>query len=518
MLRKLSILAIIVIIFYTLGFMNIPFLFILFLNIVTLLSIFFLLKYLLTTKKKTHQVLISSFLFFLLSGWIINRYCLPDMLHPISLLGDIGILIFTLFLGFNLLKINRKRILIIGSLIFIFFILILMSLTPKKQKSIKPSSIKALKSLPYLSYVVNDNAIEKNGVTKYDQRLCNKGINIYNSFLLPGAYLLDMDGNVLHTWLPKKSPSEWYYVKMAHNGDLLVSIRDSLLMRLTWDSDIKWEKNLRAHHDITIANNKDIYTLSRKNELYFRFGIPVPILNDYLIILSKDGKIKKEISFFKILKNKIAFKKIVEIYIWTINPINFLRLIKQKSSDGFIFTHDSVFDILHNNTLTIIDKNISRVCKKGDVLISVRQLDTIGIIDIQKEKLIWSWGPENIDKQHHPTLLKNGNILIFDNGTKKEQSRIIELDPFAKKITWEYKGNPPESFFTAHMGAAQRCPNGNTLITESSKGHVFEITKTGEIVWEFYNPIRKNNGKRAVIYRMMRINDPENYPLLKKLK
>src|SRR5258706_14516162 len=38
------------------------------------------------------------------------------------------------------------------------------------------------------------------------------------------------------------------------------------------------------------------------------------------------------------------------------------------------------------------------------------------------------------------------------------------------------------------MGNAQRLPNGNTLITESSFGRFFEVTKEGEIVWEYVNP------------------------------
>jgi hypothetical protein len=38
------------------------------------------------------------------------------------------------------------------------------------------------------------------------------------------------------------------------------------------------------------------------------------------------------------------------------------------------------------------------------------------------------------------------------------------------------------------MGNAQCLPNGNTLITESSFGRFFEVTKEGEIVWEYINP------------------------------
>ena len=38
------------------------------------------------------------------------------------------------------------------------------------------------------------------------------------------------------------------------------------------------------------------------------------------------------------------------------------------------------------------------------------------------------------------------------------------------------------------MGNAQRLPNGNTLVCESSYGRFFEVTQEGEIVWEYVNP------------------------------
>ena len=38
---------------------------------------------------------------------------------------------------------------------------------------------------------------------------------------------------------------------------------------------------------------------------------------------------------------------------------------------------------------------------------------------------------------------------------------------------------------------------------ENDKGHVFEITRTGEIVWDFWNPTTMND-KKATIFRMLR--------------
>lgn len=46
------------------------------------------------------------------------------------------------------------------------------------------------------------------------------------------------------------------------------------------------------------------------------------------------------------------------------------------------------------------------------------------------------------------------------------------------------------------------------------------FTPQGQIVWEFYNPqTAEIDGKtqRAVIYRMMRITNPQDYPKVKEL-
>jgi hypothetical protein len=38
------------------------------------------------------------------------------------------------------------------------------------------------------------------------------------------------------------------------------------------------------------------------------------------------------------------------------------------------------------------------------------------------------------------------------------------------------------------MGAAERLPNGNTHITESATGRLFEVTPGGDVVWEYVIP------------------------------
>ena len=43
------------------------------------------------------------------------------------------------------------------------------------------------------------------------------------------------------------------------------------------------------------------------------------------------------------------------------------------------------------------------------------------------------------------------------------------------------------TFFTPFMGGAQRLGNGNTLITETAFGRVFEVTREGRLCWEWVN-------------------------------
>ena len=110
-------------------------------------------------------------------------------------------------------------------------------------------------------------------------------------------------------------------------------------------------------------------------------------------------------------------------------------------------------------------------------------------------------------------MVENGNILIFDNGVERKYSRVIEIDPVTETIEWEYVADPPKSFYTFEKGSAQRLPNGNTLICDGDNGRAFEVTRRGEIVWEWLNP-EFLQGRRLQVYRMMRLPPAMVEPLL----
>jgi hypothetical protein len=96
--------------------------------------------------------------------------------------------------------------------------------------------------------------------------------------------------------------------------------------------------------------------------------------------------------------------------------------------------------------------------------------------------------------------------MVFDNGIRSARSRLLEVDPLALRIVWRFQGDPPASFYSSEMGAAQQLPNGNVLVTESEKGRVFEITREGEVVWDFFVPdVDRRRRRRKTLYRMTRL-------------
>ena len=168
---------------------------------------------------------------------------------------------------------------------------------------------------------------------------------------------------------------------------------------------------------------------------------------------------KKHISLLVLLENSPYARLLNE------------RMKKHRGSGG---------DIFHTNTIELFNGKLaetSPLFRKGNVMVSMLYLNSIFIIDIEDEKMVWALGSGMWKWQHQPTLLGNGNILIFDNHLTGNSSQIIEFEPFSQEIVWYYRGNDKEKFFSKTCGSNQRLPNGNTLITETDFGRVFEVTR-----------------------------------------
>jgi hypothetical protein len=172
-------------------------------------------------------------------------------------------------------------------------------------------------------------------------------------------------------------------------------------------------------------------------------------------------------------------------------------------------------DLFHANSVAVLDRHPAGLWEAGNIMVSIRHMNLIVVVDVDKPRLVWAWGEGVIEGQHQPTVLPNGNLLIFDNGVYLKRSRVIEVDPRGRTIVWSYAGRPGKPFFTLTQGGAQLLSNDNILITLSREGRALEITRAGEIVWEYLAPLGSSpsgsargqpdtSQHRQAIYRMTR--------------
>jgi hypothetical protein len=392
------------------------------------------------------------------------------------------------------LKIGKNKIVILSIVFFIFvsgFGIYIKVLSPGPELNTETkSAVEDLLSLPYLSYVENDPNPEKKGVTFYNENLSYPGVNLFITGKNQGAYLIDMDGEIIHSWSGiNETIGNWKYSEMDENGNLIVLDKKIGLIKMDFNSNIIWTNyasDERAnqeyyHHDFELSEKGDIYVLAKSTKKIKLPDREILSKVDNLLVIDSNGVLKEIIPLSSLILD--GFPKTLELLEKKAqaDPKNLLM------SFFHAITIDEIGGFFHANTIEEIHQNIG-IANKGDLLFCDRNLNLIGIIDRNNKELIWSWGPGILDHPHQPTVLENGNLLIFDNGMFRNYSRILELNPRTEKIVWKYEADPKGSFYTSIRGGNQRLPNGNTLITESNKGHVFEVNNDGEIVWEFWNP------------------------------
>lgn len=100
-----------------------------------------------------------------------------------------------------------------------------------------------------------------------------------------------------------------------------------------------------------------------------------------------------------------------------------------------------------------------------------------------------------------------GSIMIFNNGLDRPVS-MSEIDVITPpqdapgvyslgtgeaygptEDTWNYHAEDSTSFYSFFISGARRLPNGNTMICSGQTGRLFEVTYTGDIVWEYVSPV-----------------------------
>lgn len=363
--------------------------------------------------------------------------------------------------------------------------------------SLPQSILDRLRSNPYLSWQkISDGDSADEGVPTYDSTQAHRGLNLYNVDGESQAFLLDMQGQPVHAWTG--TGEGWHHVELGNYGMLWAVIRDKKLLKVDWNSAPQCSLAGRFHHDLAIDPAGRLHALVRETRMIPFKDHRIPILDDYVVTFSPNLEVKRKVSLWDLMGDRVSPEKLEAID----------EFLKNRTPKGVIETYDwlgSLCDIFHANSIEWIERDLKGICHRGDLLLSVRQLNLIVIIDQEKSEVLWDWGGEDLWRQHHASVVPGGDILLFDNRKPIEGSRALQVDPASREIVWEFWPKTGREFFSRLRGGCQRLPNGNTLITLSDKGRAVEITPRGEIVWEFWNEKDEHQHRRRAIYRMTRI-------------
>jgi hypothetical protein len=383
------------------------------------------------------------------------------------------------------------------------------------------------------------------------------------------AFLIDMDGNIIHTWSLIGFPP-----KMLPGGALIGGYNESemdedrYVAQEDWNGTIVWEFNnwdngsARQHHDLEREGNPVGYyapgqdfvdkgnTLVLARSTILNTSISKwPLDDDVIYEVDWNGSLTgfewyasnhfNEMGFDQRAKFGIYFQKIPSVH------------------------RTGILGWLHVNSISELGEN--QWYDKGDtrfnphnIIIDSRHANFIAIVERTSGKIIWKVGPDYSKKTvegqnlgqiigpHQAHMIPKGlpgegDILVFDNGgfagygilglpcrCIRFYSRVIEFNPITYDIVWEYsnkdgsivpRDGKDSRFYSSLVSSAQRLPNGNTLIAEGTKGRVFEITPEKKIVWEYiyYSEATGQNSTNQV-YRAYRVppewvpGNPAGYP------
>jgi hypothetical protein len=336
------------------------------------------------------------------------------------------------------------------------------------------------------------------------------GFTLYTATDGPRATLLDMRANVVHRWeLPFRQawthpphiedplPDDnihWFHCHLYANGDLLAIYHADGdtpygygLIKLDKDSNLLWAYANNVHHAVDVGEEGTIYTLTQKisSEPPACLNLPPgPCLTDSLVVLSAEGQELESIPIAEAFAQSLyapilsSLPKRADLTDLKDDPKSAHSRRRQTVAQG---------DLLHANSVKVLSRALAPkfpLFQAGQVLLSLRNIDTIAVLDRSTRRVVWAaqgiW-----QLQHDAEFLDNGHLLLYDNGgAGKRGVRIVEYDPRTQAIPWLYASEKGRRFQARFRGAKQRLANGNTLIVDPEYRRLLEVTADKELVWE----------------------------------
>jgi outer membrane protein assembly factor BamB len=298
--------------------------------------------------------------------------------------------------------------------------------------------------------------------------------------------LFDMNGRLVHSWPEARVKSR---VRLLEDCSLLGIGLGSRVVEYDWNGNLIWEfarAGMLPHHDvIRLENGNNMLIVSAEDRR-----------TDNLLEVNREGEV-----------------------VWEWRSVEHLAFYDPTlPKRGGDLTHiNSVQELPPNRLAGAGDERFRR----GNLLISARNMNAVFVIDRKTKKVVWTYDTE-LDLQHEALMIARGStgsgrIQIFNNGYRRwyeyRKSVIVEIDPEDDSITWSYRS---DDFYSPTGGVEQPLPNGNVLIGSTRGGRAFEVTRKGEIVWEWappFNPTRPSRYAYDHCPRLAELGPPAEEPV-----
>ncbi|MGH8222801.1 MAG: arylsulfotransferase family protein, partial [Woeseiaceae bacterium] len=258
------------------------------------------------------------------------------------------------------------------------------------------------------------------------------------------AWIADRDGNVIHAW---RDPGEiwnplegrdavggkWrsYPVgaELLANGDILVSYHGvgvfpspMGLARFDRDSKLLWKRNDYYHHWFSVGPNEEIYVpdleladsplqIGNHDKRIVCDKVRLPY--DAIAVLDRDGNELREMDMLDALVDS-----------------DLAGLFSSNQEQPYVV---DTCDPMHLNDVQILSESMAQQYHgftAGDLLVSFRTLNTIGVLDTVTGRFKWQSGGAS-HHQHSPRFLGDNRLLFFDNlggRMSRGTSRILAVD------------------------------------------------------------------------------------------
>ena len=299
--------------------------------------------------------------------------------------------------------------------------------------------------------------------------------------------LLDKEGHMVHGWKTKYKP---LYSQLETNGHVFVAMTPpihqldypsggttGLIEELDWNGKVLW-----SYADAEMTHSFDV--LPDGSVVYERWEqAPQSFASEVKGGMSVATTSVWTTGLVRVDKNNTI------LWQWHLPD-------HVKPSEYVLGPFTPRSDWSHINSVEYVADN--PLTHTPAFLVSARHISEVLFVDAKTGEVLWQSPKGLFSLQHDATYLQNGDVMVFDNGFDREhdfpvlRSRAIEINPLTNQIVWQYRGG---STFTEQsklessiMGGAQRLQNGNTLITLSVQGRIIEVTKSGQVVWEYVEP------------------------------